>query len=123
VTQIGWHHLPAEGHPADRFPLDPDYAQAFDNSIWVTVGRQPIRNRKAAEYRVRWVDQLEQMAKALSLWRSPADKEHVLGVFDEAQQVDSRPRHSPPPRTADRERLPWPSPSLAFLLLGVDRRR
>ena len=90
VTQSGWYHLRAEGRPAERFPLDADYAQAFTNPIWVTVGRQPIRNRAAAEYGVRWVDKLEQMATALSLWRSAAEKAHVLGVFDEARQVYRR---------------------------------
>jgi hypothetical protein len=33
VTQSGWYHLRAEGRPADRFPLDADYAQAFTNPI------------------------------------------------------------------------------------------
>ena len=47
----GVYHLRAEGRPADRFPLDADYAQAFTNPIWVQVGTQPIRNRAAAEYR------------------------------------------------------------------------
>ena len=90
VTQSGWYHLRAEGRPAERFPLDADYAQAFTNPVWVAVGRQPIRNRAAAEYGVRWVDKLEQMATTLSLWRSPAEKAHVLGVFDEARQIYRR---------------------------------
>lgn len=90
VTQSGWYHLRAEGRPADRFPLDADYAQAFTNPIWVKVGTQPIRNRASAEYGVRWIDKLQQMATALSLWRSPAEKDHVLGVFDEARQIYHR---------------------------------
>src|SRR5206468_2166420 len=31
VAESGWFHLRAEGRPADRFPLDADYAQAFTN--------------------------------------------------------------------------------------------
>jgi hypothetical protein len=90
VTQSGWYHLRAEGRPADRFPLDADYAQAFTNPIWIRVGTQPIRDRAAAEYGVRWVDKLQQMASDLGTWRSPREKEHVLTVFDEARQVYRR---------------------------------
>jgi hypothetical protein len=90
VTQSGWYHLRAEGRPADRFPLDSNYAQAFTNPIWVRVGTQPIRDRAGAEYGVRWVDKLQQMATTLGLWRSAGEKEHVLAVFDEARQVYRR---------------------------------
>jgi hypothetical protein len=87
VTRSGWYHLRAEGRPADRFPLDAEYAQGFTNPIWVKVGAQPIRNRAAAEYGVRWIDKLQQMATSLGLWRSEKEKTHVLGQFEEARQV------------------------------------
>jgi hypothetical protein len=87
VTQSGWYHLRAEGRPADRFPLDAEYAQAFTNPIWVKVGSQPIRSRAGAEYGLRWIDKLQQMASTLALWRSEKEKAHVLSVFDEARQI------------------------------------
>src|SRR6185436_19367112 len=90
VPQSGWYHLRAEGRPADRFPLDADYAQAFTNPVWVKVGTQPIRNRAAAEYGIRWVDKLQQIAVGMSLWRSEAEKKHTLAIFDEARQVYRR---------------------------------
>jgi hypothetical protein len=90
VTESGWLHVRAEGIPADRFPLDADYAQAFTNPVWISVGRQPIRNRAAADYGIRWVDKLQQMATALGLWRSPAEKDHVLAVFERARETYRR---------------------------------
>lgn len=90
VKQSGWYHLRVEGRPADRFPLDADYAQAFTNAIWVTVGSQPIRNRASAEYGVRWVDKLQQLATTLGIWRSETEKQRTLAVFDEARQVYRR---------------------------------
>ena len=102
VTQSGWYHLRAEGRPADRFPLDVEYAQAFTNPIWVQVGTQPIRNRAAAEYGVRWIDKLQQMAEGLGLWRSPAEKDHVFAVFEEARQVYRRLAAETAPSAAGR---------------------
>ena len=90
VTQSGWYHLRTEGRPAERFPLDADYAQAFTNPVWTKVGTQPIRSRESADYGLRWVDKLQQMATTLGLWRSEAEKKHTLAIFDEARQVYRR---------------------------------
>jgi hypothetical protein len=90
VAQSGWYHLRAEGRPADRFPLDADYAQAFTNATWVRVGGQPIRNRASAEYGMRWVDKLQQMATTLGIWRSDVERQRTLDVFDQARQVYRR---------------------------------
>jgi hypothetical protein len=90
VTQSGWFHLRAEGTPADRFPLDADYAQGFTNATWVKVGAMPIRNRASAEYGARWVDKLQQMATTLGVWRSEEEKRRTLAVFDEARQIYRR---------------------------------
>jgi TolB protein len=90
VTQSGWYHLRAEGQPADRFPLDADYAQAFTNPIWVQVGSLPIRSRAGAEYGIRWVDKLQQQATALAIWRSDEEKRRILSTFEEARAVYRR---------------------------------
>jgi hypothetical protein len=105
VTQSGWYHLRAEGRPADRFPLDVEYAQAFTNPVWVRVGTQPIRNRAAAEYGVRWIDKLQQMASALGLWRSAAERDHVFAIFDGARQVYRRLAAETAPGTAARPQV------------------
>ena len=90
VTRSGWYHLRAEGAPADRFPLDTVYPQAFTNPVWVIVGDQPIRDRAAADYALRWIDKLQQLAEAWPGWRSPQEKRHVYAQFEEARQIYRR---------------------------------
>jgi hypothetical protein len=53
----------------------------------VKVGGQPVRNREAAEYSVRWIDKLESMADAWSGWRSEQEKSHVFSQFEEAREI------------------------------------
>ena len=87
VTESGWYHLRAEGRPEDRFPLDSNYAQAFTNPVWVTVGNRPVRSRAAAEYSIRWIDKLREMAEAWPGWRSQKERDHVFAQFDEAKMI------------------------------------
>jgi len=87
VVKSGWYHVRAEGNPAERFPLDVSYAQAFTNPIWVTVGGAPVRSREAAEYSLRWIDKLQQMADDWPGWRSQKEKDHVYAQFEEARQI------------------------------------
>jgi hypothetical protein len=90
VTRSGWYHVRAEGAPADRFPLDTSYPQAFTNPVWVIVADQPVRNRAAADYALRWIDKLQQLAEAWPGWRSQKEKDHVYAQFEEARQVYRR---------------------------------
>jgi hypothetical protein len=90
VVRSGWYHVRAEGAPADRFPLDTSYPQAFTNPVWVSVGNQPVRDRSAAEYALRWIDKLQKLADAWPGWRSQREKDHVYGQFDEARRVYRR---------------------------------
>ena len=57
------------------------------NHVWISVGGQPIRDRKSAEYGLQWVDTLKEMALEWPGWRSQAEIDHVLGQFEEARQV------------------------------------
>ncbi len=85
VSRSGWYSLYAEG-PASGY-LDALYAQAATNAIRVYVGDQPIRNRQSADYFIRWIDKLHQMASDWPWWRSDAEKRHVLAQFDQARSV------------------------------------
>jgi TolB protein len=87
VTRSGWYHLRAEGKPEERFPLDTTFAQGFTNPVWVTVGGRPVRDRAAAEYCLKWIDKLQQLAQAWPGWRSQKEKDHVYGQFNEARAV------------------------------------
>ena len=90
VRKSGWYHLRAEGRPEERYPLDTDYAQAFTNPVWVSVGGKPVRDRASAEYATRWIDKLQEMAEAWAYWRSDKEKEHVFAQFEEAREIYRR---------------------------------
>jgi len=87
VSRSGWYHLRAEGKPEERFPLDTAFAQAFTNPVWVTVGGRPVRDRASAEYCLKWIDKLQQMAEAWPGWRSQKEKDHVYAQFNEARTI------------------------------------
>jgi hypothetical protein len=90
VARSGWYHLRAEGNAKERYPLDTAFAQAFTNPVWITVGERPVRSRAAAEYCLRWIDKLQQLAEAWPGWRSPREKAHVYAQFDDARAVYRR---------------------------------
>ena len=90
VTRSGWYHLRAEGLPAERFPLDTTFAQAFTNPVWIAVGGQPVRSRESAEYCLKWIDLLQKQAAAWPDWRSDKEKAHVFAQFDEARAIYRR---------------------------------
>jgi len=87
VIRSGWYHLRAEGAPADRYPMDTRYPQAFTNPVWVTVGNQAVRSKAAADYSIKWIDTLESMAGQWPGWRSEKEKKHVFAQFEEARTI------------------------------------
>jgi hypothetical protein len=90
VRNPGWYHLRAEGLPEERYPFDAAYAQAFTNPVWVTVGGREPRDTASAQYSLRWIDKLQQMAEAWPHWRSEKEKAHVFAQFDDARAVYRR---------------------------------
>ena len=90
VTGSGWYHLRVEGRPDERFPLDAGFAQAFTNPVWVTVGGRPVRSQASAEYALRWIDTLQELADAWPGWRSERERAHVFAQFEEAREVYRR---------------------------------
>ncbi|MSO51782.1 MAG: hypothetical protein EXQ51_05095 [Acidobacteria bacterium] len=87
VARSGWVHVRAEGGTADRFPLDAMYAQGFTNPVWVSVGDQPVRNRAAAEYALKWIDMLQLMAEAWPGWTNAAEQQQVSADFARARVI------------------------------------
>ena len=87
VDASSWLILRAEGSPEERRPLDCSYAQAFTNPVWISVDGQPVRSASAAEYSLRWIARLREMAEAWPGWRSEAEQAHVHAQFDEARAI------------------------------------
>jgi hypothetical protein len=90
VSRSGWYHVRAEGVWQESFPLDTGFAQAFSNPVWVTIGEQPVRDLKAAEYSIKWIDKLEVLAESELGWRSQSEKDHVFAQFEEARVIYER---------------------------------
>ena len=82
----GWYSVRAIG-PDRTFPVENTRPQAVTNPVYVIVGGRPIRDRASAEYFVKWIDRLNEMAAAHPGWRSEREKAHVLGQFAEAQAI------------------------------------
>ena len=89
VGKSGWFSLTATG-PRRSHPLETSYPMASTNAIRVYVGGGKIRNRRSAEYFMRWIDRLKQLAAEWPDWRSSGEKAHVLGQFDQARCVYER---------------------------------
>jgi hypothetical protein len=86
ITQSGWYAVRAIG--ANRtFPVENTRPQAQTNPVYVIVAGKPIRDGASAEYFVKWIDKLTEMASAHPGWRSEKEKAHVLGQFAEARAV------------------------------------
>ncbi|MDH5760436.1 MAG: CehA/McbA family metallohydrolase [Gemmatimonadota bacterium] len=86
-ARSGWYHLRVTGAAEDRFPLDVNYPQALTNPVWISVDGAPVRDLASAEYGIRWVDRLQEMAEEWPYWRSRKEKDHVYGQFEEARDV------------------------------------
>ena len=86
VTASGWYSVRAIG-AARTFPVENTRPQAVTNPVFVIAGKRPIRDLASAEYFVKWIDRLTQMASEHPGWRSEREKAHVLGQFAEARAI------------------------------------
>lgn len=86
VTRSGWYSVRAIG-PERTHPVENTRPLAVTNPVYVVVGGQPIRDRASAEYFMKWIDVLTDMARAHPGWRSDKERAHVLAQFAEARAV------------------------------------
>ena len=86
VKGSAWYSVRAIG-AARTFPVENTRPQAVTNPVFVIADKHPIRDRASAEYFVKWIDRLTQMASEHPGWRSEREKAHVLGQFAEARAI------------------------------------
>ncbi len=86
VSASGWYTLQAFANSAAH-PIEDSRPMAATNPVYVSVGGRPIRSKESADYFVRWIDKLSQMARTFPGWRSETEKQHVLAQFAEARAV------------------------------------
>lgn len=58
--------------------------------MWLLAGDEPIRDAAAADYALRWIDRLQEMADEWPGWRAERERAHVFAQFDEAREVYRR---------------------------------
>src|SRR3989454_11800541 len=63
------------------------YPFGSTSPIYVRVGREPVRSREDAEFFVRWIDRLDQAARAHEAWNTSEEREHVLRLLAQARGV------------------------------------
>ena len=86
VARSGWYTLRAWSARA-RHPVLDIYPFATTSPIYVTVGGAPVRSPEDAAYFVRWIDRLDSLARASSVWNSTAERDSTLAKFARARQV------------------------------------
>ncbi len=59
-------------------------------AVWLLGGDPPIRDATAAEYALRWIDKLQDMADAWPGSRFERERAHGFSQFDETRDVCRR---------------------------------
>jgi hypothetical protein len=91
IRKSGWYLLRARGNdPA--YPILDVYPYATTSPIYVTVGTQPIRSARDAEYFLAWIDRLESGAERNTAWNSEWEKSQVLESIRQARTEFERRR-------------------------------
>ena len=96
VLRSGWYVLRAwSDRPA--LPILDLYPFGSTSPIYVRVGREQVRSREDAEFFVRWIDRLDQAARAHEAWNAAEEREHVLGLLARGRAVYAAQAATPAP--------------------------
>jgi hypothetical protein len=82
VTRSGW----IVARVRYRAP-DGGLRQAHTSPVYLTVEDKPTAHRDAAEYNLRWIDRLIEIAETPGRYRSEPDKAQVLAIYHRARSV------------------------------------
>ena len=86
VTKSAWLTLRAWSRHSSATVLD-IYPFATTSPIYVTVGGKPIRSPESANWFIRWIERLEQLAEAHSGWNTSEERAEVLRHLADAKEV------------------------------------
>jgi len=85
VDGSGWCVLRAFSDKAE-YPILDLYPYATTSPVYVSVAGAPLRSPADAAYFVAWVDRLIAAARSNANWNTEAEKQAVVGAFQEARQ-------------------------------------
>jgi len=86
ISRSGWCLLRAVSDQAEHPVLD-IYPYATTSPIYVSVEGAPVESKTDAAYFVAWIERLTQAVWANRDWNSEAEKQAVLKVLEQAQEV------------------------------------
>jgi hypothetical protein len=84
VRESGWYLLRTRGD-GPAYPVLDYYPYATTSPIYVTVGGNPIRSAKDAEYFIAWIGRLEEAAQANKDWNTGEERAKALGTLRRAR--------------------------------------
>jgi len=85
VVESGWYLLRTRGK-GPAYPILDFYPYATTSPIYVTVGGQPIRSPRDAEYFISWIARLESAAQANTHWNTEAEQSKALATLKKAKE-------------------------------------
>lgn len=86
IASSGWLTLRASSKTAQH-PIDDTFAVAETSPVYIYAGSKLIRSAADAQYFIQMVNDNIRLANDHPGWRSAAEKQHVLGQFEEARRV------------------------------------
>jgi hypothetical protein len=86
IERSGWCVLRAWAAKA-AYPILDLYPYATTSPIYVTIGDAPPRSAEDAAYFLKWIDRVEQFARAHQGWNTAAEREAVLAEIATARAV------------------------------------
>ncbi|HVH11190.1 MAG TPA: CehA/McbA family metallohydrolase [Gemmatimonadales bacterium] len=96
IGESGWYVLRAYADRAELPVLD-RYPFASTSPVYVTVAGAPTRSPSDAAFFVRWIDRLDEAARAYERWNTEAERDHVRDLLARARAVYAGPNLSAPP--------------------------
>lgn len=68
--------------------------QAHTSPIYLTVDKRPTAHRQSAEYNLRWIDRLVEIARQPGRFQSDADRDQVLATYARAREFYQEAAHT-----------------------------
>jgi hypothetical protein len=96
IAKSGWYVVRAWSDRPELPVLDL-YPFGSTSPIYVRVGQQPMRSRDDAEFFVRWIDRLDQAARAHEGWNTVEERDYAVRLLQQARAVYAQQAAAPSP--------------------------
>ncbi len=90
VPESGWLALRVDGDGKTHHLVMKSSVFAHTAPVYVARGSAPTRSAESARYFITWIDRSIELVEAEKTWNTPADKQHVIDVYQRGRQVYER---------------------------------